>query len=59
MKTYVIGYYSSKSLIIIIIISFFYLQYVFQLEQEEYKKEGIDWKEIQFIDNRPLLVRCF
>jgi myosin heavy subunit len=29
---------------------------VFKLEQEEYTKEGIDWKEIKFVDNGPLLV---
>lgn len=27
------------------------------MEQEEYVKEGIDWKEIKFVDNQPLLVR--
>jgi myosin heavy subunit len=25
-------------------------------EQEEYKKEGIDWKTITFEDNKPVLV---
>lgn len=25
------------------------------LEQEEYRREGIDWKEIKFVDNQPLL----
>ena len=25
------------------------------LEQEEYKKEGVDWTEIKFVDNQPLL----
>ena len=30
-------------------------QHVFTLEQEEYKKEGIDWNEIKFVDNQPLL----
>ena len=25
------------------------------LEQEEYKKEGVDWAEIKFVDNQPLL----
>jgi myosin heavy subunit len=28
---------------------------VFTLEQEEYNKEGIDWNEIKFKDNKPLL----
>jgi myosin heavy subunit len=27
------------------------------MEQDEYKREGIDWTEIKFIDNQPLLVR--
>ena len=26
------------------------------LEQEEYIKEGVDWNEIKFVDNQPLLV---
>ncbi len=25
------------------------------LEQEEYKKEGVDWNEIKWVDNKPLL----
>lgn len=25
------------------------------LEQEEYKREGVDWNEIKFVDNQPLL----
>lgn len=28
---------------------------MFLLEQEEYVREGIDWKEINFVDNQPLL----
>ena len=31
------------------------LQHVFKQEQEEYMREGIDWKEIKFVDNQPLL----
>ena len=38
------------------LISVFIFQYVFKQEQEEYVKEGIDWKEINFVDNQPLLV---
>ena len=30
-------------------------QHVFLLEQDEYVREGIDWKEINFVDNQPLL----
>ena len=26
-------------------------------EQEEYKKEGIDWSGVTFADNKPVLVR--
>ena len=37
-------------------IDLFVLQHVFIMEQEEYKREGIDWTEIKFIDNQPLLV---
>ena len=25
-------------------------------EQEEYKKEGIDWSSVTFVDNKPVLV---
>lgn len=40
-----------------ILFSFFlFIQHIFQLEQEEYTKEGIDWNEIKFVDNKPLLV---
>lgn len=31
-------------------------QHIFSLEQEEYKREGVDWTEIKYRDNRPLLV---
>nr|GMD71103.1 myosin-11-like isoform X2 [Ipomoea batatas] len=30
-------------------------QHVFKLEQEEYKKEAIDWSYIEFVDNRDVL----
>lgn len=36
-------------------LQFFFNQHVFKMEQEEYMKEGIDWKEIKFVDNQPLL----
>ncbi|CAL1540613.1 unnamed protein product [Lymnaea stagnalis] len=36
-------------------LQFFFNQHIFFMEQEEYKKEGIDWKEINFVDNKPLL----
>ena len=32
---------------------------MFKQEQEEYTREGIDWKEIKFVDNQPLLVSLF
>ena len=32
-------------------------QHIFKWEQEEYRKEGINWKEIAYVDNKPLLVR--
>lgn len=36
--------------------SYFFLpQHVFKLEQEEYVKEGIDWKMIDFYDNQPCI----
>lgn len=33
------------------------LQHIFMWEQEEYKKEGIDWTGVTFADNKPVLVR--
>jgi hypothetical protein len=36
---------------------FFVLQHIFKMEQEEYMNEGVDWNEIKFVDNQPLLVR--
>ena len=36
-------------------LKFFPLQHVFKLEQEEYLKEGIDWKMIDFYDNQPCI----
>ena len=40
-------------------IPFFFVvvQHIFLLEQEEYKNEGIDWSNIPFVNNEPLLVR--
>ncbi|XP_048734629.2 myosin-IIIb-like isoform X2 [Ostrea edulis] len=36
-------------------LQFFFNQHVFKMEQDEYVKEGIDWTEIKFVDNQPLL----
>ena len=33
----------------------FALQHVFKMEQEEYKKEEIDWSYIEFVDNQDIL----
>jgi myosin-5 len=30
-------------------------QHVFKLEQEEYIREGIDWKKIEYYDNQPCI----
>ena len=32
-----------------------FLQHVFKMEQEEYKKEEIDWSYIEFVDNQDIL----
>ena len=32
-----------------------FLQHVFKLEQEEYIREGIDWKKIEYYDNQPCI----
>ncbi|KAK7503508.1 hypothetical protein BaRGS_00005047, partial [Batillaria attramentaria] len=29
--------------------------HIFKMEQEEYMREGIDWTEVKFVDNKPLL----
>lgn len=31
------------------------LQHVFKMEQEEYKREAIDWSYIEFVDNQDVL----
>ncbi|XP_071954506.1 myosin-IIIb-like isoform X2 [Antedon mediterranea] len=36
-------------------LQFFFNQHIFLLEQEEYKNEGVDWKNIPFVNNQPLL----
>ncbi|XP_059159220.1 unconventional myosin-VIIa-like isoform X2 [Physella acuta] len=36
-------------------LQFFFNQHIFYMEQEEYRKEEIDWSEIGFVDNKPLL----
>ncbi|XP_048584244.1 unconventional myosin-VIIa isoform X2 [Nematostella vectensis] len=36
-------------------LQFFFNQHIFMWEQEEYKKEGIDWTSISFQDNKPVL----
>lgn len=33
----------------------FELQHVFKVEQEEYKKEAINWSYIEFVDNQDVL----
>jgi myosin-7 len=33
----------------------FFVQHIFKMEQQEYDKEGIDWKKIEFTDNQPTL----
>ena len=37
------------------LISCFLLQHVFKMEQEEYKKEDIDWSYVEFVDNQDIL----
>jgi len=34
----------------------FFIEHIFLLEEEEYKREGIDSLDIQFKDNKPVLV---
>jgi len=36
-------------------LQFFFNQHIFKWEQDEYHKEGIDWKDIKFSDNKPTL----
>ncbi|CAH3188478.1 unnamed protein product [Porites evermanni] len=36
-------------------LQFFFNQHIFMWEQEEYKKEGIDWTGVTFADNKPVL----
>ena len=36
----------------------FHLQHVFKLEQEEYLREGIEWKMIDFYDNQVPVTRA-
>ena len=37
-------------------LQFFFNKHIFKMEQEEYVKEGVDWTEINFVDNEPVLV---
>jgi len=34
---------------------FYFNQHIFKFEQEEYRREGIDWTDIEFIDNTACL----
>ena len=36
-------------------LQFYFNQHIFQLEQEEYGKEGIRWEAVEFRDNQPCL----
>ncbi|XP_074650260.1 myosin-IIIb-like isoform X2 [Tubulanus polymorphus] len=36
-------------------LQYYFNQHVFKLEQEEYIREGVDWTEIKYVDNQPLL----
>ncbi|XP_006819085.1 myosin-IIIb-like [Saccoglossus kowalevskii] len=36
-------------------LQFFFNQHIFMMEQEEYQSEGIDWTNIPFVNNQPLL----
>ena len=40
-------------LLLILLLDFF--QHVFKMEQEEYRKERINWSYIEFIDNQDVL----
>lgn len=33
----------------------FFIRHIFKLEQEQYTNEGIDWKQIKFVDNQAIL----
>ncbi|XP_063242397.1 myosin-VIIa-like isoform X2 [Bacillus rossius redtenbacheri] len=33
----------------------FFVQHIFKLEQEEYKREGISWQNMAFVDNQDIL----
>lgn len=33
----------------------FFVQHIFKMEQEDYTKEGINWKHIEFVDNQNVL----
>ncbi|CAC5409264.1 Unconventional myosin-IXa,Myosin-16,Myosin IB heavy chain,Myosin-2B,Unconventional myosin-Vc,Unconventional myosin-IXb,Unconventional myosin ID,Myosin-6,Unconventional myosin-X,Myosin-15,Myosin-10,Unconventional myosin-Id,Myosin-VIIa,Myosin ID heavy chain,Myosin-1,Myosin-2 heavy chain,Myosin-I heavy chain,Unconventional myosin heavy chain 6,Myosin-J heavy chain,Unconventional myosin-XV,Unconventional myosin-VIIb,Myosin-3,Myosin-2A,Myosin-7,Unconventional myosin-Ia,Myosin-5,Myosin-9,Myosin-4,Myosin IC heavy len=34
---------------------FFFNQHIFRIEQNEYSKENIDWRHIEFLDNQPVI----